>query len=92
MLAYNLLLGLQHRLYRDFGITDEKVAREFRAHIEQRAEAATRRLHPLLTLTLPHRMAQMSAQFIRCVSNLFHSPKPLRQLRVPFCEAQLAYL
>jgi len=94
-LAYNLLLWLQHRLHRDFGIADEKVERKFRAHIEQRSEAAEnagRHLHPLCTVTLPHRMAQMSAQFIRCVSNLLHSSKPLRQLLAPFREAQLAYL
>jgi len=94
-LAYNLLLWLQHRLHRDFGISDEKVERKFRAHIGQRAkaaEAANRRLHPLHTLTLPHRMAQMSAQFIRCVSNLLHNPKPLRLLLAPFRGAQLAYL
>lgn len=94
-IAYNLLLWLQHRLHRDFGISDQKVEQKFRTHVEQRAqaaEAANRRLHPLLDLTLPHRLAQMSAQFIRCVSNLLHSPKPLRQLLAPFREAQLAYL
>lgn len=94
-LAYNLLRWLQHRLHRDFGITDEKVERKFHAHITQRAEVAAkanRRLHPLCTLTLPHRMAQMSAQFIRCVSNLLHNPQPLRQLLAPFRDAQLAYL
>lgn len=94
-IAYNLLLWLQHRLQRDFGIADEKVERKFRAHIEQRsqvAEAAHRRLHPLCFLTLPHRMAQMSAQFIRCVSNLLHSPEPLQGLLASFRAAQLAYL
>jgi hypothetical protein len=94
-LAYNLLLWLQHRLHRDFGIRDEKVARKFRAHIAQRAEAAAkanRQLHPLCTLTLSHRMAQMSAQFIRCVSNLLHNPMPLRRLLAQFQDAQLAYL
>jgi hypothetical protein len=94
-MTYNLLLWLQHRLHRDFGIADEKVERKFRAHVEQRSAAAAvanRCLPPLLTLTLPHRRAQMSAQFIRCVSNLLHSPKPLRQLLAPFREAQLAYL
>jgi hypothetical protein len=94
-MAYNLLVWLQHRLHRDFGIADEKVEQKFRAHIEQRAEvaeAANRRLHPLHILTLPHRMAQMSAQFIRCVSNLLHCPKPLRDLLAPFRAAQLAYL
>lgn len=94
-IAYNLLLWLQHRLHRDFGIADEKVERKFRIHVEQRSDAATaanHRLHPLLTLTLPHRMAQMSAQFIRCVANLLHSPKPLRLLLDPFRAAQVAYL
>ena len=94
-LGYNLLLWLQHRLHRDFGIADEKVNRKFRAHIQQRDEAAAakhRSLHPLCNLTLPHRMAQMSAQFIRCVSNLLHSPKPLRHLLGPFRAAQFAYL
>lgn len=94
-MTYNLLLWLQHRLDRDFGIADEKVENKFRDHLEQREHAATnegRQLHPLCRLTLPHRMAQMSVQFIRCVSALLHSPKPMRVLLGPFRDAQTAYL
>lgn len=94
-MTYNLLLWLQHRLHQDFGIADEKVDKKFRAHIEQRSDAATakrRQMHPLCRLSLTHRMAQMSVQFIRCVSALLHSPKPIRLLLGPFRDAQLAYL
>jgi hypothetical protein len=34
----------------------------------------------------------MSAQFIRCVSNLLRSPKPLRRNLALFRGAQMAYL
>jgi hypothetical protein len=94
-MAYNLLLWLQHRLHRDFGIADEKVEKKFRAHVEQRshtAEAAHRRLHPLCAITLPCRMAQMSAQFIRCVRNLLFSPETIYALLPAFRRAQEAYL
>lgn len=94
-MTYNLMLWLEHRLHRDCGIADEKVARKFEAHLEQRTEAATasgHTVHPLQTTTLPRRMAQMTAQFIRCVANHLFVPKPFRTLLPAFRAAQLAYL
>jgi hypothetical protein len=94
-MTYNLLLWLQHRLHTDFGIADEKVARKFDAHLEQRSDAALavdRRVHPLHAATLSRRMAQMTAQFIRCVANHLFVPKPFRAILPAFREAQLVYL
>lgn len=51
-----------------------------------------RSVHPMHAATLPRRLAQMSAQFIRCVTNLLFDPKPLRALLPAFREAQWAYL
>jgi len=94
-MTYNLLLWLQHRLRVDFGIADDKVARKFDAHLAQRTDAAVaakRTVHPLHAATLTQRMAQMSAQFIRCVANHLFSPKPFRAILPAFREAQLVYL
>jgi len=94
-MTYNLLLWLQHRLRVDFGIADEKVARKFDVHLTERTEAALaadRAVHPLHAATLPHRMAQMTAQFIRCVANHLFVPKPFRSILPAFREAQLVYL
>jgi hypothetical protein len=94
-MTYNLLLWLQHRLRVDFGIADDKVARKFDVHLTERSElalAADRTIHPLHAATLPHRMAQMTAQFIRCVANHLFVPKPFRAILPAFREAQLVYL
>jgi hypothetical protein len=94
-MTYNLLLWLQHRLRVDFGIADDKVARKFKAHLEHRTDAATvanRTVHPLHAATLPRRMAQMTAQFIRCVANHLFVSKPFRTIPPAFREAQLVYL
>jgi hypothetical protein len=94
-MTYNLLLWLQHRLRVDFGIADEKVARKFDVHLTERTEVALavdRAVHPLHATTLPRRMAQMSAQFIRCVANHLFVPKPFRAILPAFREAQLVYL
>jgi hypothetical protein len=94
-MTYNLLLWLQHRLRVNFGIADEKVARKFDAHMTERTEvafAANRTVHPLHAATLPRRMAQMTAQFIRCVANHLFVPKPFRAILPAFREAQLVYL
>ena len=94
-MTYNLLLWLQHRLRLNFGIADDKVARKFDAHLAQRTDAALaadRTVHPLHAATLPRRMAQMTAQFIRCVANHLFIHKPLRAILPAFREAQLVYL
>lgn len=94
-MTYNLLLWLEHRLHSDFGIADKKVARKFDAHLKQRrkaALAADRTVHPLHVMTLSQRMAQMTAQFIRCVANHLFVPKPFKAILPAFKEAQLAYL
>jgi hypothetical protein len=94
-MTYNLLLWLQHRLRLDFGIADDKVVRKFDDHMAQRTDAAIasdRTVHPLHAATLPHRMAQMTAQFIRCVSNHLFISKPFRAILPAFREAQLVYL
>jgi hypothetical protein len=94
-MTYNLLLWLQHRLHRDFGIADDKVTRKFDAQFKQRrqtAAAAKRTVHPLHAMTLPHRMAQMTQQFIRCVANILFIPKPLEAMLPAFRSAQEAYL
>ena len=94
-MTYNLLLWLQHRLRVDFGIADDKVARKFDVHLAQRTDAAVasdRTVHPLHAATLPRRMAQMSAPFIRCVANHLFVPRPLRAILPAFRAAQWVYL
>lgn len=94
-MTYNLLLCLQHRLRADFGIADDKVVRKFTAHLAQRAEVAAasdRTVHPLHLTTLPHRMAQMTAQYIRCVAHHLFVPKPFNAILPAFRAAQAAYL
>lgn len=94
-MSYNLLVWLQHRLRFDFGIADDKVARKFDTYLAERAhlaEAQSRRVHPLHFTTLPRRLAQISAQFIRCVRNLLFAPGPLADLLPAFRAAQCAYL
>ena len=94
-MTYNLLLWLQHRLRSDFGIADDKVVRKFNVHLAQRTDAALaskRTIHPLHAATLPRRMAQMTAQFIRCVANHLFIPKPFRAILPAFREAQRVYL
>ena len=94
-MTYNLLLWLQHRLHSNFGIPDDKVVRKFAKHLEQRTDdalAADRLVHPLHAATLPRRMTQMTAQFIRCVANHLFLPKPFRVILPAFRQAQLVYL
>ena len=94
-MTYNLLLWLQQCLHADFGIADDKVARKFDLYLAQRADAALaadRTVHPLHAATLPRRMAQMTAQFIRCVANHLFVPKPFRAILPAFRAAQLVYL
>lgn len=94
-MTYNLLVWLQHYLHSDFGIADDKVARKFRQLLvlrEKTARVAGRCLHPLHLATLPHRLAQMSVQFIRCVNNHLFAPDPIYAILPAFRAAQLAYL
>lgn len=94
-MTYNLLLWLQHRLHSDFGIADDKVARKFDAHLQKRTAAAVAAhcsVHPLHWASLPRRMAQMTAQFIRCVANHLFVPKSLQAILPAFRTAQWAYL
>ncbi|NTU49972.1 MAG: transposase [Desulfobulbaceae bacterium] len=94
-MTYNLLLWLQHRLSLDFGIADDKVARKFDRQLAQRTDnalASDHSVHPLHAATLPQRMAQMTAQFIRCVANHLFIPKPFRSILPAFRQAQWVYL
>lgn len=94
-MTYNLLVWLQHRLRLDFGIDDDKVARKFDDYLARRvhcAQAQSRAVHPLHFSTLPRRLAQITAQFIRCVRNLLFVPRPFIDSLPAFRAAQRAYL
>ena len=61
-----------------FALTDVKVERKHLARLELRerdAAAKGRSLHPLHRITLPHRIAKLSAQFVRTIRNHVFRPE-----------------
>ena len=86
---------VERRLGADHGIEDEKVQRKFDRQLaagEREAEAAGRAVHPLHRVTQAHRLAKLSAQFIRTLRNHLFSHKPVLALLGAFSAALRSYM
>lgn len=86
---------VESRLGAHHGLTDEKVEKKHEKQLkdrEQQAAAEGRAVHPLHRITQAHRMAKLSAQFIRTVRNHMFSEKPLLMLLGSFAVTMRNYL
>jgi hypothetical protein len=93
-MAYCFCRLVERRLGAEHGLADEKVERKYAKQLEHRereADAKGRSLHPLHRITAPHRMAKLSAQFVRTVRNHLFSPKAVHSLLATFAATLLKY-
>jgi hypothetical protein len=92
-MAYNILLSTQKISLGDLGITEEKLMKKQRDCLESRrkkAKANGRKLHPLAEI--PHKLFQMSAQFIRCFRNGMRWETPWVDAIPLFRESMIKFL
>ncbi len=94
-MAYCICRIVERRLGADHGIEDEKVQRKFDKQLaarEREAEAAGRAVHPLHRITQAHRLAKLSAQFIRTLRNHLFSRKTILSILAAFAATLRSYL
>ena len=94
-MAYCFCRIVERRLGADHGLTDGKVERKHDKQLEEREERAAakgRAVHPLHRVTQAHRMAKLSAQFIRTVRNHLFSQKRVLALLGMFAATLGKYL
>ena len=94
-MAYCICRIVERRLGADHGIEDGKVQRKFDKQLaarERETNAAGRAVHPLHRITLAHRLAKLSAQFIRTLRNHLFSHEPVLALLKAFSAALRSYM
>ena len=92
-IAYNFLVRTQDYSLAKEGVFEIKLAQKQKKIIANRSKSATKKghfLHPLVQI--PHKLYQMSAQFIRCFRNNYKRGLPWPHLISIFEQAMLRYL
>lgn len=92
-MAYNILLATQDISLGDEGIEEEKLQKKWRDSIERRRKNAKklgRFLNPLVEI--PHKLHQLTFQFIRCFQKNFDREAPWADCLPKFRQAMTSYL
>jgi len=92
-MAYNILLKNQEITLAKEGVYEIKLLEKQSKEIKRRKEKTERngrKLHPLSEI--PHKMFQMSVQYIRCFQNHLNQKTPWKELIPHFQEAMASYL
>ena len=92
-MAYNILLKNQEITLAKEGIYEIKLSEKQAKGIKNRKEKAERngrKMNPLSEI--PHRMYQMSVQYVRCFQNHLNQKTPWKELIPEFHKAMVSYL
>lgn len=92
-MTYNILLAAQEITLGDEGVEEEKLQKKWKESIERRREKAKklgRFLNPLVEI--PHKLRQLSSQFIRCFRTNFENDASWAHCLPKFRQAMAGYL
>ena len=92
-MAYNILLATQDISLYNEKVEEEKLQKKWKKAIEQRKKKAKKLggiLNPLIEI--PHKLRQLSSQFIRCFRTNFENKAAWCDCLPKFREAMVDYL